>query len=94
MSDICAISFTSARKRWKWSAATSPVWPVLILPGVCANESQIDSPRRPSIHPPSTWYAEVDVPHANEGGKEIVSESAAEVVMVVRAIRGKVRRKF
>ena len=53
LSDICAMSFTSCRKRRKWSAATSPVEPSLTLPGVCENASQIERPFPPSCQPPS-----------------------------------------
>lgn len=46
----------------------SPVSPFLILPGVCANRSQIDSPLPSSFHAPSIWYEAVAVPQKNPLG--------------------------
>src|SRR5579872_4628488 len=48
----------------------SPVSPFLILPGVCANRSQIDSPLPSSFHAPSIWYEAVAAPQKNPLGKE------------------------
>src|SRR5207248_151869 len=50
--------------------ATSPVVPSLMLPGVCANVSQMDGPRPSSWTAPSIWYAEVAVPHRKPSGND------------------------
>src|SRR5262249_9617946 len=42
--------------------------PSRILPGVCANVSQIDLPLPFSFHAPSIWYAEVAVPQKKPVG--------------------------
>ena len=46
---------TSSRQRWKWSPATSPVSPPSVRPGVWEKVSQIETPRPPSVTPPSIW---------------------------------------
>src|SRR5262245_12275652 len=39
-----------------------------MFPGVCAYESQIDTPLPSSSHAPSIWYAEVPTPQWNPSG--------------------------
>src|SRR5579872_1212177 len=69
------MSAISSLHRWYESQATSPVSPFLILPGVCAKRSQIDSPLPSSFHAPSIWYEAVAVPQKNPLGN-VNSEGA------------------
>ena len=50
------------------------------LPGVCENASQMDKPFPPSCQLPSTWYAAVAVPNANDAGKLMRSGSALDAL--------------